>query len=261
MNISIKDQQKAELFSSLFQHIRVFSDHVNIMFEKERVYMQSMDSAHVSIFEFTIPSTWFDIYEHTSVSAIPIGVNSTILFKILNTREKMQETNIVFNESESDKLFINFTSDNSATFDKRFELPLIDLDYELMEIPDTESNAEFSIPSANFANIINQLKLFGDTIDIECNEEKIELNSLSDGMGKMSVDISIDELSEYSINEGETVQLSFSLTILHNICLYNKIAKEVQIKLIKDFPMKVLYSLGENGANLSFYLAPKIKED
>ena len=261
MNISIKNPSKADTFCTLFQHVRLFTEHINIMFEKERVYMQSMDSSHVSIFEFTLPSTWFDVYEHTNHGNMSLGISSTLLFKILNTRDKSQETNIVFNSEENDKLFVNFTSTNSAVFDKHFEIPLIDLDCELMDIPTTECNAEFSIPSSNFANIISQLKMFGDTIDIECNEEKIELKSLSDGAGKMSVDISIEELSEYAIDEGETIRLSFSLTILHNICQYNKIAKDMEIQLIKDYPMKIKYSLGEQDANLTFYLAPKINDD
>ena len=77
----------------------------------------------------------------------------------------------------------------------------------------------------------------------------------------MCVDIKIDELSEYSINEGESINLSFSLGMLHNICLYNKISKEVNIKLIKDYPMKIIYYLGDEDTKLIFYLAPKINED
>jgi proliferating cell nuclear antigen PCNA len=188
-------------------------------------------------------------------------VSSTLLHKVLNTREKSQETRIVFDSEDDDKMFVYFTSEDKSVFDKRFELPLVDIDTDYMAIPDMESNADFSIPSINFANIINQLRLFGDTIDIECTEEKIELKSLSEGIGKMCVDIKIDELSEYSINEGESINLSFSLGMLHNICLYNKISKEVHIKLIKDFPMKIVYNLGDENTKLIFHLAPKINED
>jgi len=231
------------------------------MFEKNHMYLQSMDSAHVSVFEYTLPSEWFDKYEHTNVSAIPLGINSTLFFRILNTREKNQQITLVFNSENSDVLSISFTSEDKTIFDKHFEMPLMDLDYELMEIPNTECDAEFSIPSTNFANLINQLKIFGDTIDIECSEEKIELHSLSDGLGKMSVKIDIGDLESYAINEGEIMKLSFSLTMLNNICAYHKIAKDVEIKLIKNFPMKLIYYLGNENSKMTFYLAPKISED
>ena len=260
MNITINSTGKAEIFGLLFQYIRLFTEHINVTFDKEKMFMQSMDSARVSVFELSLPSTWFDEYEHNSAAAITLGIPATMLFKILNTRDKSQNIQIIYNDDD-DKLFINFSSNNTSIFNKRFELPLIDLECELMAIPDTESEAEFSIDSTNFANLINQLKIFGDTIEIQCTEDKIILHSISIEAGKMLVDINIDDLTEYSITEGEVMKLSFSLNMLHNICMYNKLSKEVEIHLIKDFPMKIIYALDDDNAHFTFYLAPKISDD
>jgi len=46
----------------------------------------------------------------------------------------------------------------------------------------------------------------------------------------MTVEIKIDDLDAFSINDGENVNLSFSLAHLHNICTYHKICKDVEIK-------------------------------
>jgi proliferating cell nuclear antigen PCNA len=260
VNIIITDPIKSDIFASIFQHIKLFTDTINIMFEKERMYIQSMDAARVSIFEIIIPATWFDTYAHNINSGVTIGLSSTMLFKVLSTRDKIQETRIMYEDDESDKLYINFTSvDNKSIFDRQFEMPLIELEYEIMVIPASESQAEFSIASSNFANIINQLKIFGDALDIDCNEERILLTSVSQEFGKMLVTINIDDLTAYSINEGESMNLSFSLNHLHNICMYNKIAKEVEIHLIENFPMKIIYALGSD-AKMVFYLAPKIND-
>jgi proliferating cell nuclear antigen len=261
MNVVLSTPQKADTFSAMFQHMKAFTEHVNVMFESDHMYLQSMDSARVSVFEYNLPSSWFDKYEHTNDTPIALGVNSTLLFKILNTRDKIQQITLVFDPENNDKLSISFTSENKSVFDKHFELPLMDLEYELMSIPEMECDAEFSIPSANFANLVNQLKMFGDTVDIECSEEKIELMSLSDGLGKMSVNIDIEDLDSYSINEGETMKMSFSLTMLTNICAYHKVAKDMEIKLIKNFPMKIIYYLGDENSKMTFYLAPKINDD
>ena len=234
------------------------------MFEKDKMFLQSMDSSKVSIFEINLPSTWFDVYEHNNVSAIPIGVNSIMLFKILNTRDKTQEMQLLYDAVEDDaKLYINFTSDNKTIFDKKFELPLMDIDAELLSIPTTDSQAELSICSANFANIINQMKLFGDTLEINCTEENISLHSVSTESGKMLVEINIDDLTSYAINEGENIHLSFSLNILHNICLYNKLVKDMEIHLTENYPMKIIFGLDNSNtdAKLTFYLAPKINDD
>jgi proliferating cell nuclear antigen PCNA len=218
-----------------------------------------MDSSRVSIFEIELPTLWFEEYEIDN--PVTIGISSSMIFKVLNTREKSQEMIWTVADTDADKLELHFTCENKAIFDKRFELPLMDLDYELMNIPSTESQAELTIPSGTFANIINQLKLFGETLEIKCDEEKIEMLSLSVDLGKMAVDINIDDLTEYSINEGQTMNLSFSLSILHNICMYSKLTKEVEIKLTENFPLKLEYKLGDDGGKMTFYLAPKISDN
>lgn len=264
MNIVIKNQQKAECFACIFQHIKMFTEHINIYFEKEQLYIQAMDKSRVSIFELNLPAEWFDVYEHSNPAVIMIGICASVLFKILNAREKTQQIQIVYKEGEeeSDKLNIHFTSDNKSEFDKHFETSLIDIDSDLMSIPNTDYDAEFTVNSSNFANIMNQLKMFGESLDIKCSEEKIMLCASSIDQGKMFVEIQIDDLSEFTINEGETVELSFGLSYLHNICLYNKIAKEMEVKISSDYPLKIIYRIaGDENARLTFYLAPKINED
>lgn len=263
MNIHIQQLQKAEIFTGLFQHVKAFTDQINIMFEKERMYIQTMDSAHVSIIEMELPSSWFDSYEHKQPNTIVVGIHSTILFKVLASREKTQSINITY-DPDGDTLKINFDSENKAEFAKHFELPLMDLDTELMGIPDIEHQAEFTLSSPHFSSLITQLQMFGDTLDIECNEEKIMLSATSVDHGKMFVEIKIDDLTTFIIDEGGKLNLSYSLQYLHNICLYNKLAKEIEIKLSTAYPIQIIYDLGGehgNNAKIKFYLAPKINDE
>ena len=45
------------------------------------------------------------------------------------------------------------------------------------------------------------------------------------------------------------------------IFLYNKISKEVEVKISEDYPMKIIYQLhGHDDAKIVFFLAPKISE-
>jgi proliferating cell nuclear antigen len=261
MNVQITNNARAEIFSNIFQHVKLFAEHVNITFDKDKMYLQTMDSSRVSIFEVFLPKDWFDEYDIKTDETITLGIYSSILFKVLNTREKTQVLNFVFNENESDKLFIHFTNDNKNIFDKHFEIPLIDIESELLSIPTFDSDADITIPSSTFAAIINQLQIFGDTIEFKCTEEKIELRSISVESGKMLVDIEIDDLTSYSITEDNEMNLSFSLSKLHNICLYNKMSKEIEILLTDNYPMKITYDLGIEDAKMVFFLAPKIGDD
>jgi proliferating cell nuclear antigen len=243
-----------------------------------------MDSAHVAIIEMSLPAEWFDIYSlsEDDGASVRIGFNATYLHRILSSRDKDQQIQLVHSSEDADRLLIHltkpddtFVSDTSSVntnnkskekkqtnhFDKHFELPLIDIDEETMEIPEIEYAAELSMHSAQFADIITQLKMFGDTMEVQCSEERIALASTSQDQGKMFVEIGINDLSEFAIDEGADLALSFSLTYLKHFCAYNKISELVAIKFGDSYPMRVSYSLGEEeDAMLVFYLAPKIND-
>jgi hypothetical protein len=151
-------------------------------------------------------------------------------------------------------------NDNKNSFDKHFELPLIDIETDMMSIPEYDTNVDMTLLSQNFASVITHLQLFGDTITFKCNEDKIELLSVSADSGKMTADVNIDDLTSYSITENESFSNSFSLGKLHNICLYNKMSQELEISITNNFPMRITYDLGIENAKMLFYLAPKIDE-
>ena len=263
MNINIQQLQKAEIFTGLFQHVKAFTDHINIMFEKDRMYIQTMDSAHVSIIEMELPASWFDAYEHKQPGTLTIGISSSMLYRVLASREKTQSITIAC-DSGGDILMLNFDSENKAEFAKHFELPLMEIDTDLMAIPEITHQAEFILSSPHFASIITQLQMFGDNMDIECGEEKIMLTANSPDQGKMFVEIKIDDLTTFIIDEGGKLKLSYSLQYLHNICLYHKLAKEIEIKLSAAYPIQIIYDLGGehgNNAKIKFYLAPKINDE
>jgi len=284
MEIAIRNSDRADRFAAIFQHIKLFTDHIAIACNETHMKMQCMDNAHVAILEMSLPASWFDVYDISE--SVRIGFNATYLHRILSSRDKEQQIQLVYSAEDADRLLIHLTkredalvvvneSDNSSvktktkkdkpatnTFDKHFELPLIDIEEEGMQIPEIEYTAELAMQSAQFADIVTQLKMFGDTMEVQCSEERIALASTSQDQGKMFVEIGINDLSEFAIDEGADLALSFSLTYLKHFCAYNKISDLVSIKFGDSYPMRIGYSLGETeDASLVFHLAPKINDD
>lgn len=276
MEVQIKNISKIEVFTTIFQNLMVFNDHVNLQFDTKGLYIQGMDTSHVSIFELFITAAWFDKYTPPP-SPVNIGINSNIFSKILTSREKTQEMKILYDSNESeDKMRIfmgNFTAppppdaaavaSSSTTphpFDRTFEMPLVGIETDLLSVPEIEYEAEITLCSAKMAAVVQQLKMFNETMTIVCSENKISLNSADNSSASMTVEIKIDEVSEYTIDEGKEIKLSYSLNYISNICKFHKIAREVQISLTSEYPMRMNYDIGD-GASMRFYLAPKIGED
>ncbi len=269
MKFTIENKDKAKAFSSMFQNMKLFSDHINLIFEQDRLYAQGMDSSHISVFEIIIPNTWFDNYWQEGNDVL--GVNTVLFHKILGTREDGQHITVEYNrDTDSDKLYMHFTNTTAKSFDKHFELPLFELESDLMQIPDVDYQAEFSLNSGNFASLVSQLKQFGSDLFIKCNEEELRLTSKSNESGNMSVVVPIDDLSLFAINEGETINMSFSLLHLHNICAFHKVCDTVNIKISENYPLKTTYLLEplgseddaeEDKARIVVFLAPRISDE
>ena len=197
MLLQISNPTRAEMFNVIFQNIKLFTDNVNITFTAEQIDIQCIDPAHVAILEVHIGSDWFDKYKLSdNIESLVIGANANLMGKILGTRDKIQDITIECSD-DPDTLSMKFVSEDKNVYDKMFEMPLIDLDVDVMEIPDMEYEAEFSLPSHIYASLMSQLKLFGETMDIDCSEDKIMLHSSSVDKGKMSTEISIDDLNEF----------------------------------------------------------------
>ena len=76
----------------------------------------------------------------------------------------------------------------------------------------------------------------------------------------MVVNIPIDDLTEFAIIEGETIDLTDSLTYISKMCITNKLSNEVGFSISSECPMKISYDLGDQ-SHMVFYIAPKIDTD
>ena len=127
-----------------------------------------------------------------------------------------------------------------------------------MAIPVVEYDAEFSLSSKQISEMFTQLSNFGNDIIIKCSEEEISLTT-NGVTGEMRVDIPIDDLSGYSIIEGEEIVLTYSLSYINKMCITSKLSNDIEFSLSNNCPMKISYDLGDNSL-LQFFMAPKMNE-
>jgi proliferating cell nuclear antigen len=134
----------------------------------------------------------------------------------------------------------------------------MDVDEETLEIPKVDYDVDFTVESKKLAELLCELNNFGEDFNIKCSETIVELNTTGD-LTKLKINILIEDLEEYSISEGEDIDVSFSLSHLCKMCLSAKISSTVDISISKELPMSLVYNLGEE-SRVSFFIAPKISE-
>lgn len=266
MKLSIENKSKLEMFVALFQLLKNWSTQLNLQFEPDQLYIQTMDKSHICLSNIVIKASWFN--EYFVEEATSISVDTGSFATMMNYAVKHNKVDIIFNDA--DKLFINLlnTSASTATtsgtttastnFDHFFELPLMDVEQENLSIPSVDYDVEFSMDSKKFSDLISELMVFGPNLNIMCTEELLEFNSSGD-TGKLKVNIPIDSLNEFAISEGEKLDISYSLAHIGKMCLSTKLGGEIGVGISAEYPMSLKYSLGEE-STVAFFVAPKIAD-
>jgi len=264
MKLSIENKPKLEMFVALFQLLKNWSTQLNLQFEPDQLYIQTMDKSHICLSNIVIKASWFN--EYFVEEATSISVDTGSFATMMNYAVKHNKVDIIFNDA--DKLFINLlntatgsgatATSTNANFDHFFELPLMDIEQENLSIPSVDYDVEFSMDSKKFSDLISELMVFGPNLNIMCTEELLEFNSSGD-TGKLKVNIPIDSLNEFAISEGEKLDISYSLAHIGKMCLSTKLGGEIGVGISAEYPMSLKYSLGEE-STVAFFVAPKIAD-
>ena len=259
MKIVIADGLKSEQFVTIFKNIQNKINTVNLIFREKELYVQGMDPSQIGLFEFLLVKSWFEQYDITKT--ITLGISCELFSKMLNCLEKSHHIEMIF-EEEGDSMEVKLLSQEKGEVNKCFTLPLMDIDSEIMGIPNTEYTADLQIKSLLFEKIIGQLLVFAETVSIRCTEEDISLKTTKESAlleGEMEVNINFEDMTEYIIEEEADITLRFSLKYMKWIVQFAKLSQDTNIHFKLDIPMKVTYKLGE-GSFIQFYLAPQFDE-
>jgi len=269
MKLTLTDSKKVSQFSSILKNLKNFSGDIEMHLDKGRLYAQGMDSSHCCLFELELLSGWFTKYDNDE--NIRLGINCELLAKIFNMLGENQNIEMNY-EKGADCLYITLSPNEGETgIVREFKLPLMDLQSELLTIPDTEYTADIEMVSNDFTALITQLNTFGNELRIQC-EDKIRLTGKGE-MGSMDAVIKEDDILMYAIEEDVKLDLSFALGYINMMVAFGKINKKVKIHISEDIPMKIQYGMdtfmdkeeddeeNEDKNYIRFFLAPKIVDD
>jgi len=254
MRFEISDNKKRDQFIYIFNYLKNFTDKLCLNLSEDKLYIQGMDNSHVCIYELFLVNTWFDIWDVQESKTY--GVSLPIFNKILHICSEKQK--IIITSETNDKLDIEFISDEKGEFNKYFAMSLFDIDIEMMSIPDQEYDVDMEMESKKFKSLIDELTNFNDTLSLVCSEEEVLLESESEE-GKMKVVINIDDIDLLAVVEDKTIEVSFGIKYISQMCQFYKLATNCAIHISEGIPLLFKYDLGDD-CLMRFYLAPKIAD-
>ena len=146
MKFSLNKVKQAQQFIELFKIIKNMNSYSTLCSRENDLFIQIMDDSHISLFNVTIQKEWFDSYESDGET---FSFMSNLIVRILQLYTP--NTNILF-ETTEDKLIITFEFTNKT--EKIFELPLVDIDKDLLEPQQIEGSLDFTLSAKTFDKYI-----------------------------------------------------------------------------------------------------------
>merc|ERR1711941_199522 len=133
-----------------------------------------------------------------------------------------------------------------------FELKLMQIESEHMEIPEQQYKVVAKLPSSEFLKICRDLKEFGETMQIQASKEGLRFSVQGDvGTGNVMLKPRESEKEEerVSLTVHEPVTATFALRYLVNFAKAAPLCGAVELGLGPDAPLLVKYDLErtENG--------------
>merc|ERR1711866_4364 len=190
-----------------------------------------------------------------------LGMNVDSLAKILKMCGTSDSLKLRW-QSEADT--VSFQCEGGEDRIADFDLKLMQIESEHMEIPEQQYKVIAKLPSAEFQKICRDLKEFGETMQMKASKEGITFSVQGDvGAGNVMLKPRESEKPEekVTLTVHEPVTATFALRYLVNVAKAAPLCGTVELGLGPDAPLLVKYSLeaADNG-HMQFYLAPKIDE-
>lgn len=232
------------ILKDIFETISTIVDEIGLECDSEGIRLQAIDRSHITFVTLDLQSSIFDNYKCETPEKVCIDTNE--LMKILK-RCKNNDTLKI--ESDTSSLYITFEGDSL----RRFNLRLIDLEYESPQPPTLNPPVTLTIPVGTLNDFLNDMELFGETIKFTVDENYFQATSTGEfGDGEVKY------LHGEHINE--VVSSTFNIAKIKDMLKARKLNKEITIWLGEDLPLILRFTIGLNEGYLEFLLAPRLNE-
>merc|ERR1712241_1660628 len=252
--------QHAVLLKKVVDAMKDLCKDVNFDCSEKGLQVQSMDSSHVALVSLMLRESAFS--EFKCDRSTSLGMNVDSLSKILKICGPSDSLKMRYANDADTVNFQCETADEDRIAD--FDLRLMQIESEHMEIPEQQYKVVAKLPSGEFQKICKDLKEFGETMQMSASKEGIKFSVAGDvGSGNVMLKPREAEKPEDKVppTVHEPVTATFALRYLVNFSKAAPLCGSVELGLGPDAPLLVKYDLErtDNGY-MQFYLAPKIDE-
>lgn len=251
--LTFKDGQ---MFKQLIDICKDIVQDVNLEITTEGITMQAMDSSHVSLIQFFIDKDDFSDYFLQGKEFFCLSLSLKNLNLIMKC---FKETfRLSFSYEDTDKLQINFNEnfDSSNDTDQQYSwnLNLMNIETEKLQIPENEEECKIQLNGGLFHDMIKNISIVNETLHLNVVGKVVNFEVKGD-IGNVNF---CKSFTREKMTSKKNLNLQFSMKYILMFSKAHVFSKNLEIQLRNEQPMELLYSLDKSW--IRFFLAPKFDD-
>merc|ERR1711877_34804 len=175
--------QQALLLKKVVDAMKDLCKDVNFDCSEKGLQVQSMDSSHVALVSLLLRESAFSEFKCDRPTSLGMNVDS--LAKILKMCGPSDALKLRW-QNEADT--VSFQCEGGEDRIADFDLKLMQIESEHMEIPEQQYKVVVKLPSSEFLRICRDLKEFGETMVVNATKEGLKFSVAGDvGAGNVFI--------------------------------------------------------------------------
>jgi proliferating cell nuclear antigen len=242
---------QAVAIKSVFEVLKDIINDVNLYFDEDGVHIIALDIARTALVHMTLSAENFEEYD--CKSKVIAGMNMANTYKLLKSVTNNDTLEMSISNGETLEMVVH--NQTKKAFSK-FNLKLLDIDEDLLESPDLDTDIITTIPSVDFQRICRDMGNLADDINIFRDDDVLELSCKGD-FADQSTSIECPE------NINKRIGNTFSLKYINLFTKATGMCSSVQILQNSDdetLPIILRYTIANLG-DMKFYLSAKANDE
>eukprot|EP00397_Hematodinium_sp_SG-2012_P042964 GEMP01047638.1.p1 GENE.GEMP01047638.1~~GEMP01047638.1.p1 ORF type:complete len:290 (+),score=41.58 GEMP01047638.1:76-870(+) len=245
----------------ILETIKEFMRECSVLCTPEGIRIDGMDNSHVALLQLKWNKEAFKAYH--CVDDVQLGIHFETFLKVVKLVDTDRQITLL-KEADKDILRVQFGEEKDNSF---FEIKLLDLEYDPLEIvdPDEESCTSFILNSTIFTNMVSEFASFGDNVRWHISDKGIKwtVQGESGTGGRFVKNLSSPAgMQKFKLSLKEDIEEEFNLKYLQIFVKASGLSEEIHFKCMPGDPMTVTFPIGSLAlGRMSFFLAPKVANE
>jgi proliferating cell nuclear antigen len=232
---------------AVFEVLKDIINDVNVYFTPAGIHILTLDTARVTLVNMSLGAENFEEYE--CPEEVIAGLNMSNVYKLLKSVTGQDTLTLRVEGRDVMDILIENSVKKSST---NFRLKLLDINEDVLNLPDIQMNVISTMPSVDFQRITRDMGNLSNEMTIIRDGHNLELSCIGDFADQKTI-----------LDFPEAVKRTGNIFSLKYINLFTKATNMcASVQLMQDsenenMPIIFRYTIANLG-DLRFYLAPKI---